>query len=346
MTRDEGVDPILQPWMARNAPAAPDDLLPRVMREVDTMSQRTTTWPRFLTATHTTTWVAVTAVVAILAVSIGAYLISNRAAPVGTTQTPSPTPATGATAPTTVAQLVDANIAATNAYDANAVDNLYLADATLRIASGWPSWTEKYDGLDQIKATVADDASIDFTLTRTGSVLENGPYAAHAFTYAGTAGDGYGFAVYLISDLKIRHQWNILLAGAPPAPPTEWEGTGWATNVIDDAFTAWSAGGDGAAGAALYAVNGDLRYNGDARFAISSSDFNEVYLGRDAISQTIRERGTVNFKITRTGAVIRYGDLYICAGTYRSDTGSGKMFAVFELTDNDTVIMHQWGFGG
>jgi hypothetical protein len=97
MTREDGLDPILQPWMQRNAPPAPDDLLPRVMREVETVSQRTRTWPSFLAFSPAGTWAGVAAAV-ILAVAAGWMLLGGHGPFVGgpnasATPTPAPAPA-------------------------------------------------------------------------------------------------------------------------------------------------------------------------------------------------------------------------------------------------------------
>ncbi len=348
MTRDSGLDPILHPWMARNAPPAPDDLLPRVMREVEIMSQRTATWPRWLMITHSTTLVAVAAGVALLAIVMGAYFASDRSASIGTNATPTPIPtASTAVAPTTVIELIDANIAAWNAHDGDAAVGFYTTDASLRIAVGSPTWTETYDGQAQIKATVDERAGVDFTVTRTGIVLAK-PWSADAF-YAGTAlrytssiGGGYGVAVYRIADMRIQSQWNILLSAT--APDSVVQTPLIETALISRVLTAWGSG-DGELAASYYTSDADVPTSADVRLAIGASDFTEEYVGEAAIAQTVTLRSAFSFEVRQEGAALKYGDFILFPAIWGSTQDAGEMFVIFQLNPDHTQIVHQWGFG-
>lgn len=78
MNRDDDLEPILVPWMARNARPAPDDLMQHVMAEVDAVKQRASrgpawsswTWSRQLAS------VAATGVFAVLVIAIGVALVN------------------------------------------------------------------------------------------------------------------------------------------------------------------------------------------------------------------------------------------------------------------------------
>lgn len=92
MTSNDRIEPVLQSWMARNAPPTPPDLLLRVLSEVDTMSQRTRTWPiGWLSATHLPVLATVTAVVAIIAVAAGLFFVNGSAPAPGANATPTAT---------------------------------------------------------------------------------------------------------------------------------------------------------------------------------------------------------------------------------------------------------------
>jgi len=346
MTRDESLDPILQPWMDRNAPAAPQDLLPRVMREVDTMSQRTTTWPRLLFTAHPTAWVLVTAAAAILAVSLGAFLLSSGTRPVGGDATPAPDQASG---PTTVAELVDAGLDAFNAHDSVAVARLFTENATYRAAIGWSYWNYSADGLDAIKQEFATHAAPDVA-TRHGSVLENGSFAAAplswtvSWTADGTSGPassmlGSGFVVWHLDGMKVQ-SWSVFtIDGIPGGEPAAWEAANDPDSIVSKLIAMWNTR-DASAAATIFAVNGQ------ARFAIGSADWTAEYQSPQAIGTALTGVGTAPGTLTRTGAVIKYGRVVAFAATLTSGDGAAKVFVILKLSPDDTLVLDQWVIGG
>jgi len=347
MTRDESLDPILQPWMERNAPAAPNDLLPRVMREVETVSQRTTTWPRLLFSAHPTAWVLATAAAAILAVSLGVFLVSSGARPIGGDATPAPSGQ--AAGPTTTAELIDANLAAFNAHDSVATARLFTEDATYRAAIGWSYWNYSADGLDAIKQEFATHAAPDVA-TRDGSVLENGSFAAAplswtvSWTGEGTSSPvstmlGSGFAVWHLDGMKVQ-SWSVFTVdGIPTGEPAAWEAANDPDNIVSKLIAMWNTR-DASAASALFAVNGQ------ARFALGSSDWTAEYQSPQAIRSALTDFGTAPGTFTRTGAVIKYGRLVTFAATLSSDDGAAKVFVILKLSPDNTLVLDQWVIGG
>lgn len=81
MNRDDDLEPILGPWMARNAPRAPGGLLQDIIARVDAVEQRTTRWPSWVTVARPLVGVASTALVALLLVAIGLVVLNRVPAP-------------------------------------------------------------------------------------------------------------------------------------------------------------------------------------------------------------------------------------------------------------------------
>lgn len=134
MTRDNGLDPILGPWMRRNALAAPDDLLDRVMTEVETMTQRPAAGMSWFGATPAHTLMTATAIVAAAALAVGILIGNNVRIGPAPSASASPTP--------TVTRFTDPSGDGPEAYDITAVTTSVVDDDILRIrvelATRWP----------------------------------------------------------------------------------------------------------------------------------------------------------------------------------------------------------------
>lgn len=134
MTRDSGLDPILGPWMRRSAPTAPDDLLGRVMTEVETMSQRQTAGMTWFTASPAHIGLTATALVAGLALAIGIII--------GTSDRIGPAPSESAAPTPTVTRTTDRIGDGPEAYDivevATSVTDGGILNVTVELATPWP----------------------------------------------------------------------------------------------------------------------------------------------------------------------------------------------------------------
>lgn len=343
MTRDESFESILQPWMERNAPPTPQDLLPRVMREVDTVSQRTTTWPRLLFSTHPTAWVVATAAAAILAVSVGTFLLASGTRPVGADATPAPNDGASLT---TAAEIIDASVTAFNAHDSVAAAHLFTQNATYRVALGKPSWDIIVDGLDSITEEFANHEPPD-VLARHGSVLENGAFAATpvSWTFDLSVGPvasdykGSGFQIWQLDGSRVQSWWILTSDGIPDTEPVAI-GPGWApANLVTELLAAWNTR-DASSIGSLFTPTGQ------AHFAIGSADWTAVYQSPAAIASALSDVGIAPGTFTRTGAIIRYGRMLAFAATLSTGDETAKVFVVLRMSTDDSLIVDQWVFGG
>jgi hypothetical protein len=120
MRRDIDIEPLLSPWMERQARSAPDDLLPRVMREVGTMSQESTTIRAWLYPSSTVGWMTGGIAVVAMAIALGVFLANLRGLPAGEPSSPSPE-ATSSSAARTIVELDPVGDATADAPDIVAV---------------------------------------------------------------------------------------------------------------------------------------------------------------------------------------------------------------------------------
>lgn len=349
MTRSDDLELILRPWLERNAPPAPDDLLPRVMREVDTMSQRTRTWPSFLATTPVGGWLAAAAVVTVLAAAIGLLVFGPNGSPVGgpnptatptVRTTPSPSPVPSFAPPASAQEAIDGNIAAWTAADALQAHLYYATSSYLRIANTSADFTENYEGLAAIATTIGDPGRTGCTISRTGAIFHQGSYWANPFRYAcnGTRLDG--FAIYHIgSDNRIAIQWAVVRSTSKPTDPAA---APQSVLTFLDAHDAATNREDYEALDATYAATADSR----ASIGNVTGRWTEIHSGIDAISEYHASGAAVDFRVARTGAVVQVGDLFAFPARYSEADGTqGDTIAVLRLNPDRTEILNEWVFG-
>lgn len=98
-----------------------------------------------------------------------------------------------------VVELLDENIRALNARDADAIAATFAEDAVMTdLIAG-----EEYVGADEIARTYASIPNL--RLEQTSERVQQGDYVASTFTYF----RGSGVAIFQIEDGKITHQWVI-----------------------------------------------------------------------------------------------------------------------------------------
>jgi len=141
-------------------------------------------------------WVTV-GVLALLALAIGTGVLIGRA----TVEEPAPAPEPLGLAPAATVAVVDANIAALNAADEDALAATFTTDAV---------FTDDIAGIESVGVEEIVDFYLgdvypgDWDLRRTSEVVQMGDFASSGFAYA----SGSGIAVWEFSDDgKIAHQW-------------------------------------------------------------------------------------------------------------------------------------------
>lgn len=93
MNRNDDIESLLSPWMSRQGRRAPDDLLLRVMWEVETMSQESMAIRVGILRSSLVGWVVGGLAVITMAVATGLLIANLRAGPAGAPGSPSPTAA-------------------------------------------------------------------------------------------------------------------------------------------------------------------------------------------------------------------------------------------------------------
>ncbi len=171
MNRNDSIRPLLQTWADDRLEPTSEGLLAQVMREVDTVSQRTTTSPSWLNLSQTAL-AAAAIVMVVLASAIGAYVATQ----VGSkTQVPGPAATADATpwqATASPTQIVDGLIATWNEHATADSPSAYAPDARLRLVRD----DTEVVGRDDIAAWV--DASSRGRLEREGAVQQQGLFLA------------------------------------------------------------------------------------------------------------------------------------------------------------------------
>jgi hypothetical protein len=339
MSRDDELEPILRPWMERNAPDAPPDLLLRVMREVDTMSERERTggrsWLSLFSTSPATGWILAAAAVAVMAIAVG-FFIANLPGTPSAGPGATPTPAVTSD-PTTV---VDPLIAGWNSGDGAQAGRYYSTGAEARFAIDSGDYTEAYLGQSTIAAEVASRASIGFTITRTGDVMRQGAFVAFPLIWESSTGNGEGVAILEVATngLVTRH-YVFGASTATPARQSVVLHAGSQAAFLDAELRTLNAH-DGEANASQYAEGAEWR------LGLGSGAWTEVYVGRDAIAATTEERAGIAFKVTRTGNMVSQGSFVLYPWTYTSSAGSGEGIVVFQLPDQGFLgITRQWVIG-
>ena len=141
MSRD--IEPLLAPWMERQARGAPYDLLPRVMREVRSMSQESRAFGAGLLSFSMVAWLTGGIAIVATAIAAGVLIANLSGAPAGGQGSPSPT-ATPSSAAGTIRESDPVGDATGNAPDIVAVgisrvsEDLFMLDIELAepMASG------------------------------------------------------------------------------------------------------------------------------------------------------------------------------------------------------------------
>jgi hypothetical protein len=353
MTRDESLDPILQPWMERNAPVAPDDLLPRVMREVETVSQRTRTWPSLVAFLNVGAWAAAAGVVAMLAVVIGFTILSSSGNPTGgphpvVTSTPSPTasptPHPSFPPPTSPQAAIDAMLAAWNAGDVDTVYRDYAPITYLHIVNDSVEDTETYNGREAIAATLVDPARRGCAFIRTGSFMNQGLIEgsggllhqdalwAYPFRYVCPGSGLNGFVVLRINQNQIETQWVVVVPTANPQEPVSAPA---AVVELLDGCSVWNE----ADLTRCWAADFEQRLS----LASRSGDFTESHSGREGMRAWASAVPEPEFAATRTGPVIQVGDLIAYPFTWA--TGGDQPndgINIIRLNAEHTQFLTEW----
>ncbi|HLB61383.1 MAG TPA: hypothetical protein VJN50_01355 [Actinomycetota bacterium] len=114
--------------------------------------------------------------------------------------TPEAGPTAEGLAPPAVVESLDASIEAWNSFDEEALAGSYGEEAVFDdLIAG-----ETSEGIDQIATKATRYEPAPWRIERTSEVVQNGDFAAYAFTYNG----GHGIAVFeLTDDLRVAHQW-------------------------------------------------------------------------------------------------------------------------------------------
>lgn len=99
MNRNDDIESVLSPWMSRQGRSAPDDLLLRVMSEVDTMSQESRTIGMGMLRFSPIGWLLTGVAVLTIAVAAVIFIVNlpTLAPPSGASPVPSQTPAASPT---------------------------------------------------------------------------------------------------------------------------------------------------------------------------------------------------------------------------------------------------------
>jgi hypothetical protein len=93
MNRNDEIESVLSPWMSRQGRRAPDDLLLRVMWEVEDVSQESRTIGMGVLWSSVLGWVTAGVAVIAMAAVAAAFVANLGASPAGTPGSPSPTAA-------------------------------------------------------------------------------------------------------------------------------------------------------------------------------------------------------------------------------------------------------------
>ena len=221
--RDDDLDIVLRSWMHQHAPDAPSDLVLRIHGEIETMSEQAPTrgWLSRFTAWPVGAWAATVAAVAVFAVAGALFLANfNRLSMVGDQPTPSPT--TSSVDPTAIA---DDLIAAWNTGDGPQAVGLYSfpqppTNPIIRFIVDSPNGdaTDSYVTASNVADAVTAWHDKGTVLTRTGTVLTQGPFAAYPVSWTSSDGSFDGVeALRLSNDGFVTEQY---LVGASSASAT------------------------------------------------------------------------------------------------------------------------------
>jgi len=332
MNRNDRIQPLLQSWVDRRLATASDDLLAEVMREIDTVSQRRTTAPSWLSLSHVTAWVTVAAAMVMLATAIGLYVANqtgHRPSIPGPAATPTATPWQVNATP---AQIVDGLIAAWNGHQGEPdLETFYAEDARV--------WLVEEDRSiaagDEIRAWMAKpthDESSRGELHRDGIVLQQGTYLA-ATMWAGNPGGGVWskpdsvvWVLDLTQDNLVQRQYVFSVTddgmlGWDGPPSAEGYANEQIVGALDTALAALN-GHDGTAHAASFTDDGAWR------LAVAADPWSEQYIGRDAIATTTENRAGIDFHVTRGEQVLDVGSLVLYPWTMSGTLGNADGFAV------------------
>jgi hypothetical protein len=340
MSRDDELEPILGPWMKRNALDAPPDLLLRVMREVDTMSERERTssrsWLSLFGASPATGWILATAAVAVMAIAVGFFIANLPRTPTagpGASPTPTPvvTPALSGT------DVIDRVIAAWNSGDGPATRALYALNGEVRILVDAGTWTEMYSGRDAISATVVDRVPYHFAIARTGTALELGHFVAEPFTWTATNGSGQGICVYQIQqDSLVVGHYCFGESVAQPAPAGTTSSAAVRALVIDS-ITAQNAS-EGARVTEFFTPTAEWRS------WINGTEWGATMIGRDEITAAWDAVSQTGPLVTLTGGIIQQGSFVAYAATATAGNVSTPVVAVLRI-NADHLIQYGWVLG-
>jgi hypothetical protein len=351
MNRNDRIQPLLQSWVDHRLATASDDLLAEVMREVETVSQRRTAAPSWLSLSHVTAGVTVAAVMVMLATAIGLYVANqtgHRPPVPGPAATPTATPWQVNATP---AQIVTYLMEAWNGSDERALTSFYaegarvwLVEENRSIAAG-----------DEIRAWMAEpthDESARGELWGAGTVLQQGPYLA-ALMWASNHGSAWSkpdsvvWVLDLTEDNLVQRQYVFSVTddgmfGWDGPSDAEGSANDEIVNALDTALEAMNSH-DGAAHAASFTDDGAWR------LAVAADPWSEQYIGRDAIAATTVDRAGIDFHVIRGEKVLDVGSLILYPWTMSGTLGNAEGFAVIEEGGNyqagQSWIAAEWVVG-
>ena len=218
-THHDDLDQLLRPWMQRHAPDAPNELVLRIIGEIETMSEHapTRSWLSRFSTWPASAWGAAAAALVVIAIAIGVLYLNLVGTPTPANQ-PTPSPRASAADPTAVA---DALITTWNAGDGHAAVALYGPSANplvrLMIDSATPT-TELVTTAD-VESYLATWHARGSVLTRTGSVQVEGPFAVYPVTWTSNDGSFDGMSVIRISAAGLVSEQYLMGATASGTSP-------------------------------------------------------------------------------------------------------------------------------
>lgn len=267
MTRqNEDLEQVLRPWMQRHAPDAPNELVLRILGEIDTMSEHAPSQNRLsrFAAWPATAWAATAVAVAAIAVAGGIFLTNLLGAPsVGNVATMSPAPTQAS--PTAVA---DNLIAAWNAGDGQQAASLYARYAQVGFMVDSPGFSPLLYTASDVTSAVQSWHDNGSVLTRTGSVLTEGPFIAYSVTWTSSGGTFAGVEVLRVSAGLVSEHYRIAVSSSGPSgtPPALD-----ATKLVDDLLAAQNAS-DGSTASSLLAADAQGWVVGDGSLKNNVTD--------------------------------------------------------------------------
>ncbi len=347
MKRNETIRPLLQAWVDDRLEPTSEDLLAQVMREVDTVSQRTTTWSSWLHLSQTA--LAATAVVMVLLASaIGAYVASQAGSKthvVGPAPTADATPWQATANPT---QIVDALIATWNEHAAGDSPTAYAPDARLRLVR------EDTEVAGRVDIAAWIDASSRGRLVRQGAVQQEGSFlAVPIWMFWDLEPPAIASATSMVWVLRmsdsglVERQYVFSLAGDPllgwDGPPSSvGAANDWIVQRFDAQLSALNRH-DGEAYAAFFVA--------DATWWLRDSEafdrWDGAYVGRENLRDAASGSTSPGFQMQRTGLMQDVGSfvLYPCAMADAQGRAQGFTVALLAgdyISRSTAIIGDQW----